>query len=378
MTLPLSDAKPDAPAVPIMRPLLPTAERLLPYLRQLDATRWYSNNGPLERQFRARVADHLDMPEAGVVTVSSGTMGLVVALMATGGAPDVQSGGRCLMPSWTFAATPVAARMAGLAPHFVDVRADDWAFDAEAVPGRTDLDDVAAFMPVAPFGYPLPVAAWERLADETGIPVVIDAAACFDAVGQCPPARPQRQPVVISLHATKAFGLGEGGLILTRDLELAECCRRIANFGFTGARSAELPGANAKLSEYHAAVGLAVLDGWSEQRAQWQRVTALYAQALGGCDGITLSPGFNDGWISSFLNVHCTPDAEGLCARLDAQAIGWRRWWERGCHTMPAFADAGRDPLPVTERLAGEVLGLPFSPDLDGATVDRVAAAVAG
>lgn len=375
MTLPVRDAKPDASApVPIMRPLLPTAERLLPYLRQLDATRWYSNNGPLERQFRARVADHLDMPEAGVVTVSSGTMGLVVALMATG----ARSGGRCLMPSWTFAATPVAARLAGLVPHFADVRADDWALDAEAVPDRADLDDVAAFLPVAPFGTPLPVAPWERLAEATGIPVVIDAAACFDAVGQCPPARPQRQPVVISLHATKAFGLGEGGLILTRDLELAECCRRIANFGFAGARTAQLLGVNAKLSEYHAAVGLAALDGWSEQRAQWQRVTALYTEALGGCDGIALSPGYGDGWISSVLNVRCAPDAEALRARLDAHAIGWRRWWERGCHTMPAFAAAGRDPLPVTERLAGEVLGLPFSPDLDGATVDRVAAAVAG
>ena len=183
---------------------------------------------------------------------------------------------------------------------------------------------------------------------------------------------------MISLHATKAFGLGEGGLILTRDLELAECCRRIANFGFAGARTARLLGANAKLSEYHAAVGRAALDGWSEQRAQWQRVTALYGEALGGCDGIALSPGYGDGWISSSLNVRCAPDAEALRVRLDAHAIGWRRWWERGCHTMPAFADAGRDPLPVTERLAGEVLGLPFSPDLDGATVDRVAAAVAG
>ena len=106
-------------------------------------------------------------------------------------------------------------------------------------------------MPVAPFGAPFNIEEWDEFHRVTGIPVVIDAAAGFDT------ASAGLSPVMISLHATKAMGIGEGGLILCRDNNLAEQIRAARNFGFLGERVAEIPGMNAKLSEYGAAVGLA-------------------------------------------------------------------------------------------------------------------------
>lgn len=115
-----------------------------------------------------------------MTTLSSGTSALTLALRASAPIP----GSLCMMPSWTFSATPHAAREAGLTPYFVDVAPESWALTPEiaakelqAAPGT-----VGAVMPVAPFGAPIDYAGWDSLSDETGIPVVIDAAAAFDTV----------------------------------------------------------------------------------------------------------------------------------------------------------------------------------------------------
>ncbi len=92
-----------------------------------------------------------------------------------------------------------------------------------------------------------------------------------------------KTPVVLSLHATKVFGVGEGGVVLCRDAELVKACKRDLNFGFLGDRVAHTNGVNGKMSEYHAAVGLAELDGWPDKRTAFLRVTQAYANAAQGC-----------------------------------------------------------------------------------------------
>ena len=190
--------------IPIMRPKLPPVEALLPYLREIDESRWYSNFGPLLRRFQARLAEHFDVPVEGVACVANGTLALTVGLMALG----VREGSRCVMPSWTFIATPSAACAAGLKPYFVDVDAQSWAIDPNAVRPLIGREDICAVIPVSPFGAPIDRAAWDRFTEETGTPVIIDAAAGFDTVARIPAMRPGRTPIMISLHATKPFGVG--------------------------------------------------------------------------------------------------------------------------------------------------------------------------
>ena len=96
---------------------------------------------------------------------------------------------------------------------------------------------------------------------EHGVPVVVDAAASFGATaagghfGKNFPGA-----VVFSFHATKAFGIGEGGLVYSRDTDLISRIRQAANFGFSETRECVLTGLNGKLSEYAAAIALATLD----------------------------------------------------------------------------------------------------------------------
>jgi dTDP-4-amino-4,6-dideoxygalactose transaminase len=359
--------------LPVARPRLPRAESYLDELRAIDERQWYSNHGPAVRRFEALLAAHFKLPIEGVASFANGTLALTVALQALGARPRQ----RCLMPSWTFVASASAAIGAGLVPHFVDVHPHTWALDPAALMTRRDLAGVGAVMAVSPFGAPLDRAAWEAFTAKTGIPVLIDAAAGFDAVSSIASAGPGPTPIMISLHATKVFGVGEGAILLSSDRPLVEMARQFGNFGFCSVAEAIVPGTNAKLSEYAAAVGLAALREWPARRLQLLASAASYRVALLQIPGIALAPDFGNGWISSTCCVTLPGDGLIVGERLAKRGIDTRRWWRRGCHQQPAFAGFPRDKLPVTMDLARRCLGLPFFPDMTLSDIDRVAEALA-
>ena len=144
------------------------------------------------------------------------------------------------------------------------------------------LDRVGLVIPVGAFGQAVDQAAWKAFRDKTGIAVVIDGAACFEAVTSSPSRTLGDIPVAISFHATKSFGVGEGGCVVTRDVNLAIRVARAINFGFFGSRDCQSANTNGKLNEYQAAVGLAELDGWAEKSRALLSVAENYRSALEG------------------------------------------------------------------------------------------------
>jgi dTDP-4-amino-4,6-dideoxygalactose transaminase len=354
-----------SPAVPVMRPKLPGASSVLPYLSDIDASRIYSNFGPLASRLEHRLAAHFNAGDHAVTTVANATLGLALALTAQ----QVTAGTLCVIPAWTFVASPQAARLAGLIPYFVDVDPRSWALEPDAIDDiiATAPGEVGAVMPVAPFGRRIDLDAWNRFGSRTGLPVVVDAAAGFDTVVA------SGTPIVVSLHATKVFGTGEGGFVLCDNRDLIVDIRRRMNFGFHGSREAIVPSFNAKLSEYHAAVGHAALDEWPSARAEWLLVANAYREALRFSSVARLQEGFGDTWVSSVCVLGLTgTDADGLERRMTSAEIETRRWWGHGAQAHRSTSAYPRTPLPVTEELSGSTLGVPIFRDLKPADVDRV------
>lgn len=356
-----------AAELPVLRPRLPSAEALLPYLRHIDEAGWYSNGGPLHESLRERLAEHFGVEAGGVALTANGTLALALALQAQ----QPPAGSLCLMPAWTFVATAQAVRQAGLVPFFVDVDADSWAISpthallqVAGAPGP-----VGAVVVVAPFGAPVDLEAWDSFRAVSGLAVAVDAAAGFDSLV------PGEVPAMVSLHATKALGIGEGGLVVTRDAALASEIAARACFGFRGERLATVEGTNAKLSEYAAAVGHAALDAWPETRAGWRALRARYETALEALPGLRPAPRVK-GVASSTLSVLGRDDAADLAEALAAHGIASRAWWGAGCHRQPAFRGCPRASLPVTEHLAERSLGLPFHLGMGEREVERVVAAL--
>jgi dTDP-4-amino-4,6-dideoxygalactose transaminase len=351
--------------IPVARPRLPFADDIAPYLRRIDATRTYTNNGPLSRELEARLAARAGAPAASAVTVANGTLGLVLALQAL----DLPGGSLCMVPAWTFAATAHAVRLAGLVPWIVDVTLESWALE----PGLAEalLQDapgpVSAIVPVAPFGRPMDPVPWEEFRRNTSISVVADAAAAFDSV------RASSVPTVVSLHATKVLGAGEGGYVLCADAALCAEVERRANFGFRHSRESAVPAFNAKMSEYAAAVGLAALDRWLETRTEFIRVAEAYRSGFAGNNGVVLQPGFGEGWVASSACVSASgAGAEGVAAALAAERIGTRRWWGGGLHRHQAFQSLPVHDTTNTDKLVQSVIGLPYWPDLPDDDIARI------
>jgi dTDP-4-amino-4,6-dideoxygalactose transaminase len=275
------------------------------------------------------------------------------------------------MPGWTFVASANATVLAGLTPYFVDVDPSTWALDPLAVEEEIARAPatVGAVMVVAPFGQPIDYTAWDEFKLRTRLPVVIDAAAAFDSlqVGET--------PAVVSLHATKILGVGEGGFVASRDASIVGAIRQRSNFGFDRNRSAVTAGFNAKLSEYHAAVGLASLDMWSETRAEWMSVAGMYREEFAKSNRANFQPGFGKTWVSSTCVVSVDNDVHGKAQQALAMAsVDTRLWWGNGAHSQPTTAAFPRARLQVTENLAKSTLGLPLYLDLARDQVHYIAA----
>ena len=106
---------------------------------------------------------------------------------------------------------------------------------------------------------------------------MIDGAASFAGLAERPDRFLGAIPVAISFHATKAFATGEGGAVATSDVDLAQRSAQALNFGVSSIRDCRMASTNGKMSEYHAAVGLAELDGWPENSlpfAPWPSATS--------------------------------------------------------------------------------------------------------
>ncbi len=164
-----------------------------------------------------------------------------------------------MLPAYTFIATGARGGQCRPRAVFADVDPETLSL-TPAIAERAlaaAQGEVAAVVVVSPYGAPIDVAAWEAFEAAHGVPVVFDAAAAtlnLHRVGA--------QPICVSLHATKALGIGEGGAILTTDTDLVAQTTAMTGFGFSASsRVSAVRGGNYRISEYTAAVGLAVFDG---------------------------------------------------------------------------------------------------------------------
>jgi dTDP-4-amino-4,6-dideoxygalactose transaminase len=361
--------------IPVLIPSLPETDAIVPYLRRIDDAHIYSNYGPLTKEFTARLCQFVSGQSGGgpvhAALTSSGTSAIELALRyRTAG----RAGRYCVMPSWTFIATAHAAANVGLTPYFTDVDAATMAITPEIAARalRANPRDVAAVIAVSPCGAPIDVAAWEAFEAEHDVPVVFDAAAATLNL-----RRIGVQPMCVSLHATKAFGIGEGGAILTTDPEMAETLTAMTGFGFSpGSRVSQMRGGNYRISEYAAAVGLAALDGLDARIARLREISLAYVAGFERI-GVSMQGGFGRDWLTMTANALFAPaDVGAVAAAFDATGIQWRRWYGEGCHAHPTFAECPHDGLAATPSVVSTAIGIPFFPALSSDQIAEVCGCV--
>ncbi len=361
--------------MPILRSSLPPLEHMIPYFEKIEPNRCHTNFGSLFKQFEERMANFLGILPTQISISCNGTLSLISSLLAF----NIPRDRYCLMPAWTFSATPASAVLAGLKPYFLDVDRNTQTITPNRVydflkSGVIAEHEIGAIMPVSPFGAPIDRSSWDSFTDKTGIPVLIDAAASFDTILNTPQMSVGQTPMMVSLHATKIFGIGEGGMIVSTDEELIKRIKGISNFGFDVSRLSSYLGMNCKMSEYQAAIGHVVLDSWSLIRQQRKEVTANYIHHF---NKIGLKPWLSLDWLTANCNVFIPGKAEQVRDHLLANNIEARTWWGKGCHTHPAYQNMDRvKDLSNTTYLSDGMLGVPFSIDTSKEDIEFVCSTI--
>ncbi len=358
--------------IPLARPDLGPAEE--------QAVLEVIRSGMLAMGSRCRELEDAWATMSGVrhaVFLANGTVALEALLHCLGIGP----GDEVITVAFTFNATVSAVLRAGARPVLVDVREDDFAMDAAAVEAAL-TSRTRAVMPVHLYGLMADMAPLQALAERHGLLLIEDAA---QAVGASDQGRKAGSfgPAMFSLYATKSITTGEGGMVTTDDDGLAGALRRYRDQGSTERHRHDELGTNLRPTEMAAAIGLAQLRRLDGILAQRRDNAARLTAALGHLTVPRVPSGRVHAWHQYTIRLPGRRDA--VAERLRGLGVGTGVYYRTPAHRQPYLRE--RHPevasvsLPVTERLADEVLSLPVRANLTqdelGTVIRAVSAATA-
>jgi dTDP-4-amino-4,6-dideoxygalactose transaminase len=315
--------------------------------------------GPAGEQFEKAFAAYLGVPRC--VGVASGTEALALALMACG----VGVGDEVITVAHTAVPTISAISMVGAVPRFVDIHPDTGLMDvggvAAAISARTK-----AIMPVHLYGQCVDMEALAAVAEASHLPIIEDCAQAHGATCRGRVAGTMGRLGCFSFYPSKNLGCyGDGGAVVTHDPALAEQLVMLRNYGQRKRYHHDIIGINSRLDEMQAAIlsaKLPHLDAWNRRR---QVLARLYDEGLRGLPlGLPVT-GTGNGHVYHLYVVQTGRRAE-LQEFLTRRGVQTLVHYPIPAHRQAAYQHLGyhAGALPVTERLAGEVLSLPLYPQL--------------
>lgn len=352
--------------LPLLVPDMPSPQELLPWLERMHAVRHYSNFGPLVQELEAEFSKQFGVQRELLTTVSNATQGLELVLQAL----VLPVGARILLPAFTFVATATAVVRAGYQPVLADVDAETWMLTPEIARAVCERMRIDAVLPVATFGMPHDMRNWQQFEQETGLPVVIDAAAAYGSQW----LQSVEGTLVFSLHTTKSLPAGEGGLVVSTRPGLAAKVRQLSNFGINLNSGVGVPvgalaslGSNAKMSEYHAAIGLISLQKWKIHAQNRRVLQANFMHEINLASNHRVAwqaQGSSDPLMAPTLLCARLPNStarDALEQACQQACIMTRRWYQPLLQHMDVLQQRciALD-VPNAQVLAQTLLGLPF------------------
>ena len=317
--------------------------------------------------FEAEFAQYIGARHA--VGVSSGTQALSLALAALG----IGRGDEVITASMTFAATASAIEAVDAVPIFVDIdpvtRCIDPVLVEAAVGSRT-----AAIVPVHLHGFPAPMQPLLAIAARQGLAVVEDCAQSHGATIAGRRTGTFGHANAFSCYPTKNLGaVGDGGAVTTDDPAIAAKVKRLRSYGMDDTEQCVEPGVNGRLDELQAAILRVLLRSLDRDNDERRRMAGRYRVKLAG--HAAWLPANDEGAVYHQFAV-ALPNRDRIRSVLaDRHGIQTGIHYPRGVHRHPHFQRSGVS-LPVTDRLAGQLLSLPIQPQVVRDRVEAIADAL--
>ena len=348
--------------IPVTTPYLPSREKLEEYIDGIYERKWLTNNGPLVQELTQRLEKHLGVEN--LLLVSNGTLALQIAYRVLGIHEkfDNQSPQAITTP-FSFIATASSLKWEGIDPIFVDINPDTWCIDPKNIESAI-TSKTRAIVPVHVFGNPCDVESIQTIADHYGIKVVYDAAHAFDVTYKGKSILKYGDASILSLHATKLFHSVEGGVIIFKRKEDFEKAKKLINFGISSPDCIDELGINAKMGEFHAAMGLCVLDEISGVKAKRRKIWESYSQTLSNTIVMQKWSDYAVNNCAYFpIVLSSENDVLNLIQNLAVKDIQLRRYFHPSLESISALGDYKE--LPISKNISSRVICLPLYSSLN-------------
>lgn len=354
----------------VTRSSMPSMEEYIEEIRSIWDSHWLTNMGEKHKALQAELQKYMGVPAVELLT--NGHMALELSLQAM----NLQ--GEVITTPFTFASTTHAIVRNGLEPVFCDIDPETYTMDVTQIE-RIITDRTCAILPVHVYGNVCNIEEIERIAHKYGLKVLYDAAHTFGETYKGQGIGNFGDASCFSFHATKVFNTIEGGAVCYRDPDMGRRLYELKNFGIHGPEEVDAVGANAKMNEFCAAMGLCNLRHVDEEIAKRRAVVERYREHLEGVDGLRLNvqqPEVRSNY--AYFPVVFDENLFGASRNevMDALAqngIGARKYFYPLTNTFECFhGKYDVDATPVALHVAKRVLTLPLYADLSMEDVDRI------
>ena len=355
---------------------MPDLDEYINEIASMWESHWLTNMGPKHKELQIELKKYLNIENVELLT--NGHMALEMTLQAL----NLQ--GEVITTPFTFASTTHAIVRNGLQPVFCDINPITYTIDVEKIE-RLISDRTCAIMPVHVYGNICDVEEIERIAHKYELKVIYDAAHAFGETYKGKGIGTFGDASCFSFHATKVFNTIEGGAVCYKDKQLGELLYELKNFGIHGQEEVSAVGANAKMNEFCAAMGLCNLRHIEVEIGKRKKVVERYRNHLEGVEGLCLNPSQKD-VESNYAYFPVVFEEKNFGAsrievydKLARNGILARKYFYPLTSAFSAFhGQYNIMETPVALHISKRVLALPLYADLELEEVDRICDLVLG
>lgn len=347
----------------VTKTFLPPQEEYMFYLQQAWDRAWITNNGPLVQELEAKLKAYLGVKH--LFFCGNGTIVLQMAIKALGLKKEI------LTTPFSYVATTTTILWENCTPVFVDINPHDFNIDADKIEAAI-TPNTEAILATHVYGNPCDIKKIEAIAKKHNLKVIYDGAHCFGATYEGKQILSFGDIATCSFHATKVFHTVEGGCLITNDDEVARKLYLYRQFGHVNDDYFSV-GINGKNSEFHAAMGLAILPHIDDIIAKRKKCTEIYRTLLAG-----LPIQFAEGLAGTAYNYAYFPvilPSEAVLlqirVKLAEQQINTRRYFYPSLNVLD-YLDNKSYHCPVSEDVSVRALSLPLFYDLAEADIHRI------
>lgn len=349
---------------------MPSYEEFIEKIKPLWETKWLTNMGTYHKELEQKLKEYLGVPNVSLMV--NGHMALEMAIQAM----NFPEGGEVITTPFTFISTTHAIVRNRLKPVFCDVKIDDYTIDEEKIE-ELITEKTVAIVPVHVYGNICNVERILQIAEKYNLKVIYDACHAFGETYNGQGVANFGDASVFSFHATKVYNTVEGGAVAFADEDLYERLYNLKNFGIRGEELVVDVGANAKMNEFSAIMGLCNLPEVADNIAKRKEKAEYYLELLEECTDIVLPKFAKDGVIYNYGYFPIRFVKSGLrdivYADLRKEEIYARKYFYPLTSDAECFNGAYNSiSLSNAHEISDNILVLPLYPDLQSEDIERI------